>query len=61
MSYRPNTGGGSGDMLKSVYDTNNNGNLYVDDFEEYLKVQSETADAAGHIWEIYYEVTDENL
>jgi hypothetical protein len=25
MSYRPNTGGGSGDMLKSVYDTNNNG------------------------------------
>ena len=25
MSYRPNTGGGSGDMLKSVYDTNDNG------------------------------------
>ena len=36
-------------------------NLYVEDFDEYLKKQSETADAAGHTWEIYYEVTDENL
>jgi hypothetical protein len=42
-----------------VFDSN--GNLYVENFEEYLKIQSETADAAGHIWEIYYEVTDENL
>lgn len=25
MSYRPNTGGGSGDMLKSVYDANDDG------------------------------------
>jgi hypothetical protein len=29
MSYRPNTGGGSGDMLKSVYDTNDDGVVNV--------------------------------
>lgn len=37
------------------------GNLYSHNFEEYLRLQSETSDAAGHTWEIYYEVTDENL
>jgi hypothetical protein len=42
-----------------IFDSN--GNLFVNNFEEHLKLQSETADAAGHIWEIYYEVADENL
>jgi hypothetical protein len=42
-----------------VYDSNDN--LFIYDFKEYLELQSETADAAGHKWEIYYEVTDENL
>jgi len=42
-----------------VYDSN--GNLYVENIEEYINLQSETADAAGHIWDIYYVVTDENL
>lgn len=42
-----------------VYDSNDN--LFIHDFKEFLELQSETADAAGHMWEIYYEVTDENL
>ena len=42
-----------------VYDSL--GNLYIEDFKQYFKLQSETSDAAGHMWEIYYEVTDENL
>jgi hypothetical protein len=37
------------------------GNLYAYDFETYFSQQAETADAAGHVWEIYYEITDENL
>lgn len=42
-----------------VYDSL--GNLYIEDFKQYFKLQAETSDAAGHMWEIYYEVTDENL
>ena len=42
-----------------VYDSS--GNLYIQDFKQYIKLQAETSDAAGHMWEIYYEVTDENL
>lgn len=43
----------------TVYDSSNN--LYVFDYEQYVTQQTETADAAGHVWEIYYEITDENL
>ena len=42
-----------------VYDSSEN--LYIEDFALYLNRQAEVADAAGHVWEIYYEVTDENL
>ena len=42
-----------------VYDSSEN--LYIEDFALYLNLQAEVADAAGHVWEIYYEVTDENL
>ena len=42
-----------------VYDSC--GNLYTEDFEEYLIKNSDVQDNAGHIWELYYEVLDENL
>lgn len=42
-----------------VYDSSEN--LYIEDFKVYVIRQTEVADAAGHVWEIYYEVTDENL
>ena len=42
-----------------VYDSC--GNLYTEDFEEYLIKNSDVQDNAGHIWEIYYEIMDENL
>ena len=37
------------------------GNLYSEDFEDYLIKNSNVQDNAGHIWELYYEVLDENL
>ena len=42
-----------------VYDSSEN--LFIEDFEVYFERQAEVADAAGHVWEIYYEITDENL
>ena len=42
-----------------VYDSSEN--LYIEDYEVYFNRQAEVADAAGHVWEIYYEITDENL
>jgi len=42
-----------------VYDSS--GNLYSEDFEDYLIKNSDVQDNAGHIWELYYEVLDENL
>jgi len=42
-----------------VYDSSRN--LYTEDFEEFLNSNSDVADNAGHIWEIYYEVIDEDL
>jgi hypothetical protein len=48
-------------MLKEnkVYDSSDN--LYIEDFQDYVAKNSEVSDAAGHIWEIYYEIADENL
>jgi hypothetical protein len=48
-------------MLKEnkVYDSANN--LYAEDYKDYVAQNSEVSDAAGHIWEIYYEISDENL
>ena len=37
------------------------GNLFIEDYIKFLEEQKETSDAAGHMWEIFYEVTDENL
>jgi hypothetical protein len=37
------------------------GNLYMEDFEDYLVKNSDVQDNAGHVWEIYYEILDENL
>jgi hypothetical protein len=42
-----------------VYDSS--GNLYTQDFDEYFDKNSEVSDNAGHVWEIYYEIMDENL
>ena len=42
-----------------VYDSA--GNLYTEDFDEYFDNNSEVSDNAGHVWEIYYEIMDENL
>jgi len=37
------------------------GNLYMEDFEDYFVKNSDVQDNAGYVWEIYYEVLDENL
>ena len=48
-------------MLKEnkVFDSSDN--LFIENFEDYVAKNSVVADAAGHIWEIYYEISDENL
>jgi hypothetical protein len=33
----------------------------LEDFEDYLVKNSDVQDNAGHVWEIYYEILDENL